>query len=151
MQTMQLQAKGRMEPAIAAGMWIGLWIGEALVSAQYWLTRALRRPLLVIAPVALGAGLSLYALAATRCDSMVKVASLDLKAIQNGVDQYRYDTGAYPERLEDLVPRYLKELHHDPWGNNYVFYRGAGGAAVLSAGPDKQLGSSDDIIAISPN
>jgi hypothetical protein len=83
-------------------------------------------------------------------DSQAMTARLELKAIANGVEVYRSDTGSPPSRLEDLVPKYARDLHRDPWGNNYAFYRGAGGVAIVSAGPDGQLGTADDIIKISP-
>ena len=150
MKTVQLQPNVRAEPAIAIGMWIGLFIGEALFAIQYWTARIIHRPLLAIGSFALGASASFAVLSATHGCSQARFATLDLKALNNGVELYRADTGAMPARLEDLVPKYARDLHRDPWGNNYVFYRGAGGVAIVSAGPDGQLGTADDIVTITP-
>jgi hypothetical protein len=132
-------------------MWIGLYAGEVMLAAEYWLARIVQRPLLAIGAVGAGALASFIALAAMPpyCPQ-TRIAALEVKAMMNGVEVYRSATGAAPARLEDLVPNYVRDLHPDPWGNNYVFYRGAGGVAIVSAGPDGLLGTPDDILTTSP-
>ncbi|HTO95418.1 MAG TPA: hypothetical protein VMK66_00125 [Myxococcales bacterium] len=49
------------------------------------------------------------------------------------------------------LPQYLKDLHADPWGRNYALYRGEGGIAIVSAGPDRDLCSPDDVLHVVPN
>jgi hypothetical protein len=71
-----------------------------------------------------------------------------MKALMNSIELYRVRNAELPARLEDLVPKYAKALHLDPWGHNYVLYRGPGGVAIVSAGPDGQLGTADDIVAL---
>lgn len=77
--------------------------------------------------------------------AQVKSASLDLKGIANGVDLYHVETGQWPDSLSQLVPRYLKEVHKDPWGTDYLYVRSGDGYDVYSYGPDKAQGGNDDI------
>jgi len=78
-------------------------------------------------------------------DAQIRTAGLDLKAISNGVDLYHVETGQWPDNLQQLVPKYIKDLHKDPWGSEYSYVRSGDGFTVYSFGPDKQQGGSDDI------
>lgn len=78
-------------------------------------------------------------------DAQIRTAGLDLKAISNGVDLYHVETGQWPDSLQQLVPKYIKEVHKDPWGSEYSYVRSGDGFTVYSFGPDKQQGGSDDI------
>jgi general secretion pathway protein G len=80
-------------------------------------------------------------------EAQVRTAKLDLKAISNGVDLYHVETGQWPDSLGQLVPKYIKELHKDPWGTDYNYTRTGEGYEVYSYGPDKQQGGGDDITA----
>jgi general secretion pathway protein G len=77
--------------------------------------------------------------------AQVKSADLDLKAISNGIDLYHVETGQWPEALQQLVPKYVKEVHKDPWGSDYSYVRTGDGFSVYSYGPDKAQGGGDDI------
>ncbi len=141
----ELHTRERTEPAIAVGMWIGLWIGEVLVSVQYWLARAVQRlrwPMIALAGVSLvAAGSSL----GTERNGMVRTALLDEKAISSGIDLFQREHGRLPAAPAELVPRYLRDLHDDPWGQPYRFQSRPGGYAIESAGPDRVRGSGDDL------
>jgi general secretion pathway protein G len=78
-------------------------------------------------------------------DAQVRAATLDLRAISNGVDLYHVETGQWPDSLQQLVPKFVKDLHKDPWGNDYAYVRTGEGYDVYSYGPDKTQGGSDDI------
>ncbi len=78
-------------------------------------------------------------------EAQIKTATLDLKAISNGVDLYHVETGQWPDGLTGLVPKYVKELHKDPWGSDYSYVRTGDGYDVYSYGPDKAQGGGDDI------
>jgi general secretion pathway protein G len=78
-------------------------------------------------------------------DAQRKTAALDLKALSNGVDLYHVETGQYPDSLQQLAPKYLKEVHKDPWGTDYQYIHTADGYDVYSYGKDKQQGGGDDI------
>jgi hypothetical protein len=145
--------------AVAAGMWIGLWAGEIMLAGEYWLARGaslafgtarawLRRPVLYFSIAAMAAFGTLMAVNVNNMlkGAQFKTAQLDQRAVMNGVDLYETENGRLPARLEDLVPKYIRELHSDPWGNPYAYYRGEGGSAIVSAGPDGKLGTGDDIV-----
>ncbi len=147
---------------LTTGLLLGLWIGEVLAAVEYWLLRCgglasrvfdvlRRRPVLIAGAVVLGFFGGVQAtLSRMQCDARVRFATLDVKSISTGAELYHVETGRWPSTLEQLVPRYLKELPRDPWGRNYAYYRGEGGIAVASAGPDRELGSGDDLIYVSP-
>ena len=78
-------------------------------------------------------------------EAQVRTATLDLKAISNGVDLYHVETGQWPEGIQQLTPKFLKDLHKDPWGTDYAYIRSGEGFDVYSYGPDKAQGGSDDI------
>jgi general secretion pathway protein G len=77
--------------------------------------------------------------------AQVKAASLDLRGLSDGVDLYHVETGQWPDSLTQLVPKYLKDLHKDPWGTDYFYVHTADGYDVYSYGPDKTQGGGDDI------
>jgi general secretion pathway protein G len=78
-------------------------------------------------------------------EAQIRTATLDLRAVSNGVDLYHVETGQWPEGLGQLVPKYLKDLHKDPWGSDYGYVRTGEGFDVYSFGPNKAQGGGDDI------
>lgn|SRR3989338_4150579 len=81
--------------------------------------------------------------------------------ISLALDLFELDMGRYPENLEALIQKpgetggwqgpYLKHgLPKDPWGNFYIYqYPGSKNTGLydlLSAGPDRQPGTPDDIL-----
>ena len=78
-------------------------------------------------------------------DAQIQTAALDLKSISNNVDLYQVETGQWPDSLQQLVPKFIKDLHKDPWGNEYKYVRTGNGYDVYSYGPDKAQGGGDDI------
>lgn len=78
-------------------------------------------------------------------EAQVRTANLDLKAISNGVDLYHVETGQWPDTLQQLTPKYIKDLHKDPWGSEYSYVRNGEGYDVYSYGPDKSQGGGDDV------
>jgi general secretion pathway protein G len=79
-------------------------------------------------------------------EAQIKTAKLDLGAISNAVDLYHVETGQWPESLGQLVPKFVREIHKDPWGTDYSFVRSGEGYSVYSYGPDKAQGGNDDIV-----
>ena len=75
----------------------------------------------------------------------VKAATLDLKALSDAVDLYHVETGQWPDSLAALVPKYVKEVHKDPWGSEYAYVRNGDGYDIYSYGKDKAQGGGDDI------
>jgi general secretion pathway protein G len=78
-------------------------------------------------------------------EAQARTAKLDLQAISNGVDLFHVETGQWPDSLTQLVPKYVKDLHKDPWGIEYSYVRTGEGYDVYSYGPDKAQGGGDDI------
>jgi general secretion pathway protein G len=78
-------------------------------------------------------------------EAQKKTAVLELKALANGVDLYHVETGQYPDSLQQLAPKYVKEIHKDPWGTDYQYLHTADGYDLYSYGKDKQQGGGDDI------
>jgi general secretion pathway protein G len=78
-------------------------------------------------------------------EAQVQTARLDLKAISDGVDLYHVETGNWPDSLTVLVPKFVREIRKDPWGNEYQFLKTGDGYDVYSYGPDKAQGGGDDI------
>jgi len=89
----------------------------------------------------------------------IVVAQGDVKAISAALEMYRLDNGSYPSTQQGLaalvakpagnpIPRnwnkdgYLKQLPHDPWGNEYLYLSpGQHGAFDLySLGADARSG-----------
>ncbi len=78
-------------------------------------------------------------------EAQIKTATLDLKAISNSVDLYHVETGQWPDSLTALVPKFIRDLHKDPWGQEYSYVKTGDGYDVYSYGPDKAQGGGDDI------
>jgi general secretion pathway protein G len=78
-------------------------------------------------------------------EAQIRTAKLDLKAISNGIDLFHVETGQWPDSLSQLVPKYIKDLHKDPWGSEYSFVRNGDGYEIYSYGPDRAQGGGDDI------
>lgn len=90
---------------------------------------------------------------------IVKVKQ-DILAIQNALDLYKLDNGAYPSTDQGLqalvtkpttppVPRdwkadgYLQELPMDPWGEAYQYMNESEKAKIFSFGPKGRDGNSE--------
>ena len=78
-------------------------------------------------------------------EAQIRTAKLDLQSISNGVDLFHVETGQWPDSLSTLVPKYIKDLHKDPWGSEYSYVRNGEGYDAYSYGPDKAQGGGDDI------
>ena len=83
--------------------------------------------------------------AVDECRHVGIVGNESPQALSNGVDLYHVDTGQWPDSLSQLVPKYLKDVHKDPWGKDYAYVRSGDGYDVYSYGPDKAQGGGDDI------
>jgi general secretion pathway protein G len=93
-------------------------------------------------------------------DAKNAAAISDITAFNNAMDQYKLDAGDYPSSLDALITRsdspkwngpYLKNqssIPADPWSHPYIYKKpGDNGREydILSAGPDGQPGTGDDI------
>jgi general secretion pathway protein G len=104
--------------------------------------------LAIIALIAGGVGTAVFS---QFKKAQIKIAKQRVNAVKNGVNTYMVDNNACPKGIDDLVAqKYLdKSNAKDPWGKDLIF-RCPGtndpeSADIVSAGPDKQEGTPDDI------
>jgi general secretion pathway protein G len=83
----------------------------------------------------------------------------DITNLKAQINTFEVDTGGFPASLDLLVTNsgnvpnwhgpYIDKLPQDPWGHDYIYHPPASGEGndfvVLSAGPDGQEGTADDI------
>jgi general secretion pathway protein G len=80
-----------------------------------------------------------------------KTAKISVKEIGDAVTQYMIENNnECPKGMEDLVAKKnLKKSFKDPWGKDFIIKcpgtQDTDGADVISTGPDKQEGTTDDI------
>ncbi|QHI68668.1 type II secretion system protein GspG [Tichowtungia aerotolerans] len=84
-----------------------------------------------------------------------RATKADIVAINTSLDQYRIDTGAYPDQLLNLSQNsgaknwngpYIRENKlSDPWGQPFHYEIINNIPIVVSRGPDGELWSPDDI------
>ena len=93
-------------------------------------------------------------------DAKVSAAVSDIKTFETDIELFHLDTGAMPPNLDALITNpgaakwngpYLKnqdKVPMDPWGHPYA-YKAPGDNGreydIVSAGPDGQAGTPDDI------
>ncbi len=77
----------------------------------------------------------------------IELARLQAEIYADAVERYRTDEGDVPDDLETLVDDgYVASVTKDPWGETYrVQPKAGGGFVVVSAGPDRRVGTDDDI------
>jgi hypothetical protein len=55
------------------------------------------------------------------------------------IENFAYANGCFPEKLDELVPKFLLESPSDPFtGLELKYHRSAKGYVVYSVGPDRQ-------------
>ena len=84
-----------------------------------------------------------------------KTAAMDgVQSLKNGIVSYQISYRKYPSSLKDLVESKGDEepimeggegALEDPWGTEYKYERKGSRIAVISAGPDGEFGTDDDI------
>jgi len=97
-------------------------------------------------------------------DARIGAAQADIKSISTALSMYEGDNGKYPPTLDGLILKpsnpeppkwkgpYLdtRELPKDPWGHEYFYVYPSptqpSSYELLSAGPDGQPGTADDIM-----
>jgi len=107
--------------------------------------------------VLLGIMLSVECLGLTIASTDTRVRGR-IKSVCIAVVGYRVQEGKWPESLEVLVPplngggRYLsgKEALFDLWGEPFRYEHTEDGYVIISSGPDKIMGTEDDIVDGSP-
>jgi general secretion pathway protein G len=113
--------------------------------------------IVVLAIIALIAGLIVPNVIGRPDEARVTVAAADLRTVSAALKMYRLDNGSYPttqQGLEALAERptsaplprtwpeegYLAEVPRDPWDRAYVYKSTAGAFQLLSLGRDGKPG-----------
>ncbi len=67
--------------------------------------------------------------------------------ITQALSHYVNDHGRYPERIEELLPHYIRGEHYlcDPWGNRVKYEQENGAVTLRSSGPDGEFFTEDDL------
>jgi general secretion pathway protein G len=82
-----------------------------------------------------------------------RTARTQITMIQQAIELYRMENGRYPttdEGIQVLISGgYLKgkQVPKDPWGSDYYYVSDGNTFTLKSPGPDKTLGTGDDISA----
>lgn len=79
-----------------------------------------------------------------------KEARIEIGQLSQMVESYYLTTDPHklPDQLEDLNDKNLVkggEIPTDPWGNEYSYRKDGRDFEIISAGPDGQEGTEDDI------
>lgn len=83
-------------------------------------------------------------------------AKQGVAVIEGAIDVYEVDNGKLPDSLQNLMTKgseanwngpYLRKAEglKDPWGTEYQYTKQGNSYTVVSAGPDLNFGSGDDI------
>jgi len=112
--------------------------------------------LLVVAILGILSGVAVISLKGRTKTASISATRASIKAIQTAIDTYEVDNGAYPPSLQALLTRtgennwngpYLKDgrTPKDAWGTEFGYGLKGESYEIRSAGPDAQMGSSDDL------
>lgn len=112
--------------------------------------------LLVVAILGILAGIVVVNFGGKQTSAMIKATRASIGALSTAVDMFEVDTGKYPANLQALItsdgspnwsgPYIRGGLPTDAWGTAFQFaQQGGTGYKVISAGPDMNFGSADDI------
>lgn len=117
--------------------------------------------LLVVVIIGILAAIVVPKLAGRSEDARISAAKGDLATFRTALSAYEVDSGKYPTELNALIVKpgdaknwkgpYIDrgEIPMDPWGKPYVYLfpgtRNEKSFDLVSAGPDGQPGTEDDI------
>jgi general secretion pathway protein G len=112
--------------------------------------------LLVVAILGILSGVAVVSLKGRTKTASISATRTSIKAIQTAIDTYEVDNGTYPPSLQSLLTKgsennwngpYIKDARtpKDAWGVEFGYSLKADSYEIRSAGPDAQMGSSDDL------
>ena len=112
--------------------------------------------LLVVVIIGILAAVAVPRLGGRVGQSQVAAARAGVGAISTAIDLYETDNGKLPDSLQSLLNKgsepnwdgpYLKKAESlkDPWGNEFQYSKQGNTYTVVSAGPDGNFGSGDDV------
>lgn len=111
--------------------------------------------LLVVAILGVLATVVVVNVSGRREPAMIKATRASIAAVATAVDLYEVDTGRRPSSMQDLLrdpgapnwngPYIRGGQPLDAWGTPLEYRISSGNYVVVSAGPDLQTGTADDI------
>lgn len=113
--------------------------------------------LLVVVIIGILAAVAVPRLGGRVGQAQISAAKGSIGAISTAIDLYETDNGTLPDNLNNLVNKgsepnwngpYVKKAESltDPWGTEFQYTKQNNGIYTLvSAGPDGNFGSSDDV------
>jgi len=112
--------------------------------------------LLVVAILGILAGVAVVSLKGRTKTASIAATRTSIQAIGTAIDTYEVDNGIYPASLQSLLTKgnesnwngpYMKDgrMPKDAWGNDFSYSLQSDSYKLISAGPDGQTGSADDI------
>ncbi|MEI8352424.1 MAG: type II secretion system major pseudopilin GspG [bacterium] len=112
--------------------------------------------LLVVAILGILAGVAVVSLKGRTKTASIAATRTSIQAIGTAIDTYEVDNGIYPASLQSLLTKgnesnwngpYMRDgrMPKDAWGNDFSYSLQSDSYKLISAGPDGQTGSADDI------
>ncbi len=111
--------------------------------------------LLVVAILGVLATVVVVNVSGRREPAMIRATRASIAAVSTAIDLYEVDTGRRPSSIQDLLrdpgapnwngPYIRGGVPLDAWGTPLEYRVSGGSFVVVSAGPDMQMGTSDDI------
>lgn len=110
--------------------------------------------LLVVVIIGILAAVAIPNLVGSQEKASINAAKQGISVIESAISRYEIDNGKLPDSLQDLVKpsgdmgtKYIRKEEglKDPWGTEYQYTKSGYDFTVVSAGPDKNFGSGDDV------
>jgi general secretion pathway protein G len=116
--------------------------------------------ILVMTILVVLAGLAGTAIFSIQGNAYAKAATVDIASLSKACKLYRLDVGVFPSTLDGLYTKpaevdsalwqgpYMEgTMKKDPWSRPYKYSPGANPneVSIVSAGPDGQMGTADDV------
>ena len=112
--------------------------------------------LLVVAILGILAGVAVVGLKGRAQKANIAATRASIQAVQLAIDVYETDNGVYPPSIQALLTKtsennwngpYMRDgrVPKDAWGTEFQYTVKGDTYEIRSAGPDVQMGSSDDL------
>lgn len=101
--------------------------------------------IIIICITGIVAAIAIPSLIQARRRAEVLTTQAQMRSIFIAISDYQVDNAALPEKLEDLMPGYLKAIPMDAWRRNLVYQKSGETFTLKSLGMDG-IESGDDII-----
>lgn len=109
---------------------------------------------LMVVMIPLLAAIAIPSFVKARSQAQVHATRSTIAELSTAINLYELDTGRYPSSLSSLLKTdgspnwngpYMREEVVDAWGTAFAYEVSGGHPSLVSAGPDRTVGTSDDI------